>query len=241
MSLDRMLVLAGFNKKQATINALKESKQQLVDAHDLAIKQVEKGVPLDEGLMDGIRAALATVAVGTGKVSKSIAKKAADLADGVKAIYQDEKAKIELKNLFKSMGEIAAKLETIEKDSPNILKKDERVREVMKVFRDAMEVVTVEMKARALPSDKIDPNMTESEATALIDSFLAEEELLEGAISPVIKRFMSENGYSYRATTLEDLKAEHAAACKRAPMVKGDDKKLCDMLGITVENGKISS
>jgi hypothetical protein len=177
MSLDRMLTLAGFDKKKADINALQESKRQLIGAHDLAISQVRNGHQIDEGFFTGLRAALAAAGNITGKVSKSIARKAAELADNVKSIYQDEKAKLELKELLKAMAKIAGDFEEVEKKAPTILKKDERVREVVKVFRDALETMQYDLQARAVPPEKADPNMSESETKALLDEFLAETQL----------------------------------------------------------------
>ena len=174
MSLDRMLTLAGFDKKQADINALLESKRLLVEAHDLAIAQVKAGQQLDEGFFTGLRAAMAAAGNITGKVSKSIARKAAALADNIKTIYQDEKAKVELKELLKAMAKIAGDFEEVEKKAPTILKKDERVREVVKVFRDALETMQYDLQARALPPEKVEPTMAESETKALLDEFLAE-------------------------------------------------------------------
>lgn len=176
MSLDRMLTLAGFDKKADAIAALKESKRQLVEAHDAAIKQVERGVPVDEGLMTGLRAALATVASGSIKATKSIARKASELSDNVKKLYQDEKCKIELKNMLKGMVELAGQFEKLEKDAPTILKKDERVREIVKVFRDAMDTMRSDLQARALPPDRVEPALGESEVKALLAAFLAEED-----------------------------------------------------------------
>lgn len=176
MSLDRMLTLAGFNKRQETITALKQSKAQLSEAHDMAIKQAEKGLPIDEGLMTGLRAAIATAAQGAAKVTKSVARKAADLSDGVKKMYIDNKAKLELQAMLKGMITIAASFEKLEKDAPTIIKKDERVREIVKVFRDAMETMVGELKARSLPPEKVDPNMTEAEVLELLASFLREDE-----------------------------------------------------------------
>lgn len=174
MSLDRMLTLAGFDKKQELIVSLKESKRQLVEAHDRAIRQAESGVPLDEGLFTGLRAALATVATASSKASKSVARKAAELGDNVKKLYLDEKAKIELKSMLKGMVGIAAAFEKLEKDAPTIIKKDERVREIVKVFRDAMETMMKDLQARALPPDRVEPELGESEVQKMLDSFLAE-------------------------------------------------------------------
>ena len=169
-----MLTLAGFDKKAESIAALKESKRQLVEAHDTAIKQVERGVPVDEGLMTGLRAALATVANGTVKATKSIARKAMDLSDNVKKLYQDEKCKIELKEMLKGMVALADGFEKLEKAAPTILKKDERVREIVKVFRDAMDTMHSDLSARALPADRVEPALGESEVKAMLDEFLAE-------------------------------------------------------------------
>lgn len=174
MSLDRMLTLAGFDKKAEAIAALKESKRQLVEAHDAAIKQVERGVPVDEGLMTGLRAALATVASGSVKATKSIARKAMGLSDNIKKLYQDEKCKVELKNMLKGMVTLADAFEKLEKDAPTILKKDERVREIVKVFRDAMDTMKQDLQARALPPDRVEPALGESEVQAMLDEFLAE-------------------------------------------------------------------
>lgn len=175
MSLDRMLTLAGFDKKAEAIAALKESKRQLIEAHDQAIRQVERGVQVDEGLMTGLRAALATVATGSVKATKSIARKAAELSDNVKKLYQNEKCKIELKNMLKGMVELAGQFEKLEKDAPTILRKDERVREIVKVFRDAMDTMRADLQARALPPDRVEPTLGESEVQALLDEFLAED------------------------------------------------------------------
>lgn len=172
--LNRFRVLAGHNPRQDSINALKESKRQLIEAHDRAIKQVENGYPLDEGLMTGLRAALATVASGTVKASKSIARKASELAEPIKKLYLDEKAKIELKGLLKGMVSLAGEFEKLEKEAPTLLKKDERVREIVKVFRDAMETMMTELQARALPPDRVAPTLGESEVKAILDEFLAE-------------------------------------------------------------------
>lgn len=177
--LNRFRVLAGHNPRQDSINALRESKRQLAEAHDRAIKQVENGYPLDEGLMTGLRAALATVASGSAAVTKSIARKASELGDNVKKLYQDEKAKIELKNLLKGVTELAGKFEALEKEAPTLLKKDERVREIMKVFRDAMETLASDLKARAVPPDRVAPTLGESEVEELIAAFLAEEDAVE--------------------------------------------------------------
>lgn len=174
MSLDRMLALAGFNKNKELVDALTESKRQLTAAHDLAITQAKQGVPLDEGFFTGLRAALATAVTAGAKVTKSVARKAAELADNVKTIYQDEKAKLELKELLKGMVKLAGDFEELEKKAPTILKKDERVREVTKVFRDALETMANDLRARALPPEKVDPTMAESEVIELIDQFLAE-------------------------------------------------------------------
>jgi hypothetical protein len=171
MSLDRMLTLAGFDKKQETINALKASKKQLVEAHDNAIKQAEKGLPIDEGLMTGLRAALATVASGTVKATKSLAKQAVELGDNIKA-------KIELKDMLKGMVGIAGSFETLEKKAPTIIKKDERVREIVKVFRDAMETMMKELEKRSIAptlTAEVAESMTESEIKALLEQFLAED------------------------------------------------------------------
>ena len=176
MSLNRMLELAGFNKQQELINALKESKRQLIEAHDLAIKQTERGIQLDEGLFTGLRAALATVATASSKASKSVARKAAELGDNIKKLYLDEKCKIELKGMLKGMVGIAAAFEKLEKEAPTIVKKDERVREIVKVFRDAMETMMKDLQARALPPDRVEPEMTESAVKELLDEFLAEVE-----------------------------------------------------------------
>lgn len=244
--LNRFRVLAGHNPRQDSINALKESKRQLIEAHDRAIKQVENGYQVDEGLMTGLRAALATVASGSVKATKSIARKAAELGDNVKKLYQDEKAKIELKNMLKGMVALAGKFEELEKDAPTLLKKDERVREIVKVFRDAMQTMMTELQARAVPPDRVAPTLGESEVKELIVAFLAEdEELVEGDDPGKVRRvkqFMDENGYAYpNAKTLDEIKAAHAESCKRNPKVEGADKAFCDMLGIQVKNGKIES
>jgi hypothetical protein len=173
-----MLTLAGFDKKQETINALKASKKQLVEAHDNAIKQAEKGLPIDEGLMTGLRAALATVASGTVKATKSLAKQAVELGDNIKKMYTDEKAKIELKDMLKGMVGIAGSFETLEKKAPTIIKKDERVREIVKVFRDAMETMMKELEKRSIAptlTAEVAESMTESEIKALLEQFLAED------------------------------------------------------------------
>lgn len=174
MSLDRMLTLAGFNKKADIINALQESKRQLVDAHDTAIKQAERGIQVDEGLMTGLRAALATISSGSVKATKSIARKALELSDNVKKLYQDEKCKIELKNMLKGMVALAGEFEKLEKEAPTILRKDERVREIVKVFRDAMDTMKADLQARALPPDRVEPTLGESEVQAMLDEFLTE-------------------------------------------------------------------
>lgn len=177
--INRFRTLAGFNPRQDTIDALKESKRQLIEAHDRAIKQVENGQPLDEGLMTGLRAALATVASGSVKATKSIARRASELGDNIKKLYLDEKCKIELKDMLKGMVTLAGQFETLEKKAPTLLKKDERVREIVKVFRDAMQTMMSELQARALPPDRVEPTLSEAEAMQLIELFLAEEDLAE--------------------------------------------------------------
>lgn len=241
MSLDRMLTLAGFDKKQDALSALKLSKSQLVEAHDLAIKQVERGLPVDEGLLTGLRAALATVASGSVKATKSLARKAAELGDNVRKLYLDEKAKIELKNLLKGMLPIAAAFEKLEKDSPTIIKKDERVREIIKVFRDAMDTMVRELKVRSVPESEVTEALTDARIDELVEALLRDEELLnEEALTRQMREFMSQEGYAYKGTTVEEVRKQHAEACKRAPKVDGSDLAFCNMLKIPVKNGKIA-
>lgn len=169
-----MLELAGFNGQRESVKALEESKRIIIAAHDEAIRQAKMGMQVDEGLFTGLRAALATAATSSAKVAKSIARKASELSDAVKKIYQDEKCKLELKELLKGMATVAGHFEKVEKEAPTLLKKDERVREIVKVFRDALETMQRELQARAIPPEKLDPAMTESEVQELLRAFLTE-------------------------------------------------------------------
>ena len=64
--------------------------------------------------------------------------------------------------------------------------------------------------------------------------------LSETAILPVVKRFMRENGYTYKGDTMEELRDQHRAACKRSGRLTGDDISFCKILGIPVKDGKLS-
>lgn len=233
-----MLTLAGFDKKADTINALKESKRQLIDAHDAAIKQVERGIPVDEGLMTGLRAALATVASGSIKATKSIARKASELSDNVKKLYQDEKCKVELKDMLKGMVTLADAFEKLEKNAPTILKKDERVREIVKVFRDAMDTMQADLQARALPPDRVEPTLGESEVQALLDAFLAEDTVTSAEID-VIMNGPGDDRAKFDA--LDKLQQEHREIASSGDMLWAGErnqkltqarKKLAIKLGI---------
>ena len=176
----RLRELAGFNDRQAQIDALKESRVQLLAAHDLAISQAEKGLQIDEGFFSGMKAAFATALTGSKMASKAVAKRAAALSDNVKKIYLNEKAKIELKNLITGVKDIAGRFEKLEKDVPTLLAKDERVSEIVKVFADALETLENELVARAIPPEKVDPTMSEETIHELLQQFLSEESLLTG-------------------------------------------------------------
>ena len=173
LSQSRLRELAGFNAQQDQINNLKESRIQLLAAHDLAIAQAEKGLQIDEGFFTGMAAAFNTALSGTKMASKAVVKKAAALSDKVKTIYMDEKAKIELKNLVKGVKGIAGTFEKLEKEISTLLSKDQRIAEIVKVFADALNTLEYELVARMIP-EKIDPTLGEDAIKKLVDDLLSE-------------------------------------------------------------------
>lgn len=241
MTIDRMLTLAGFNPQRDTVQALEESKRILVEAHDRAIEQAKNGLPLDEGLFTGLRAAVAAAASVSGKVAKSVARKAAELSDNVRKIYQDEKAKLELKELLKGMGALATSFEALEKKAPTLLKKDERVREIVKVFRDAMDTMLRELQARAVPPERVEPELAEAQVMEMIKAFLEDPINEDAGFERRVREFMQAEGYMYKnAHTIEEIKAAHIKACKNSPRLSDSDKRFCDLLGIPTKDGKIT-
>jgi hypothetical protein len=148
MDTTRLKQLSGVHPQRAVLEELRADRQQIVAAYDQVIREVEQGKQLDEGLFTSLKATLATVgqlgAAGAKKV-KDAAKK---IADDVKEIYLDNKAREELTQLVKNMKKVGAEFEKMEKDSVNIIQRDEEIREAMKIFMNLFKKTAELLAAR---------------------------------------------------------------------------------------------
>jgi hypothetical protein len=159
--LNRLLQLSGIDsEKQRTLKAINEAKRELLAQLDHAAVQTQAGHQLDEGFFDGLRASLGTIMTVTGKAGEKALKAASAMKDSIKAIYDDEKAKVELKNLTKALQGLSVSIENLGKEAPTILKKDADLAELMKVFVDCAKRTALEVAKRA-QLEKVEPTMND--------------------------------------------------------------------------------
>jgi myosin heavy subunit len=147
--INRMLMLAGMNPKRVLISELKAARDELNNAHDQLIRQIETGAQIDEGLFSALKAALQTAGqVGTAS-AKAAVEKARKLAEPVKQMYLDNKARDELKSMTKALGDVVNTFQKIEDDSKTILSRDKEVAAEIKLFKDLL-LKTIETLAARL-------------------------------------------------------------------------------------------
>jgi myosin heavy subunit len=147
--INRMLKIAGVNPKRVLINELKAARDELNNAHDQLIHQIEAGVQIDEGLFSALKTALQTASqVGTTS-AKAAVEKARKLAEPVKQMYLDNKARDELKSMTKALGDVVNTFQKVEDDSKTILSRDKEVASEIKLFKDLL-LKTIESLAARL-------------------------------------------------------------------------------------------
>ena len=146
--INRMLTLAGMNPKKVLVTELKTARDALTEAHDVMIAQIEAGAQIDEGLFGALKAALQTAAQVGAKGAKVAVEKAKKLAEPVKELYLDNKARIELKAMTKSIATVIASFEKIEGESKTILARDRDLYSEIALFKDLLKRTLDSMAAR---------------------------------------------------------------------------------------------
>lgn len=176
-NLSRMQTLAGLSATDQVIAELKASKQRLGEAHDLAIKQAAAGNRIDENLWQKLVAALSTAGQATVMGTKAIAAKAAKLAEPIKQLYLDNKAKLELKALLAGTEDAAKAFEEMADEAPTLLKRDAEVKTAMEAFKAQMQAFISMLTTRgaAIQANESQVNIDETNVTALFEQFLGEE------------------------------------------------------------------
>lgn len=176
-NLSRMQTLAGLSATDTVIAELKASKKSLDDAHDLAIKQAAAGNRIDEGLWKAMLAGLATAGQATLMGTKAVAAKAAKLAEPIKQLYLDNKAKLELKALLSGATDASKAFEEMESEAPTLLKRDADVKTAMEAFKSAMQsfIGTLTVRGAAIQANEAKVIIDETNVSKLFEEFLGEE------------------------------------------------------------------
>ena len=133
--MTRLRMLSGIQPPQTPmLEQLKADRETAIAAYDQLIFAAEQNIQLDEGLFTTLKATLATLGHLTGAGAKKVADAAKKISANVKEIYLDKKAKAELEELVKSIKQVIADFEEIEKDSSTIIERDPEVAKEMELF-----------------------------------------------------------------------------------------------------------
>jgi soluble cytochrome b562 len=137
------------------IDGLRASKQKLDEQFNAALEAAKNGRQIDEGFFTSLKAAFSTAgqlaASGANKVSDAAKKMAAN----VKAIYQDAKAKAELKELVKGLQEAVNQFDKLANNAPTIMKRDAEVSKEMALFRELFNKLIETLGARMTVTEGI--------------------------------------------------------------------------------------
>jgi hypothetical protein len=183
--INRILALAGMSPKKDLLKELKTARDELTSAHNQVIKQVEAGVQLDEGLFASLKAALATATQVGASGAKAAADKARKLAEPIKQLYLDNKAREELKVLTHTLADVISAFEKAETKATTILKRDAEVASEVKLFKDLLQktlesfAARLQIQVEGLEDDDIRDLMIEQ---GFLLDLLSAEELVEAKV-----------------------------------------------------------
>lgn len=173
--LTRIRELAGLSTTDMVVAELEASRISINEAHNAAIKQAKAGLRIDEGLFSTLVAALSTAGQASLLGTKAIVDKAKKLAEPIKQLYLDNKAKAELKELVHKTEEVAKNFEEMEKEASTIIKRDKDIATSIGAFKAALQDFIGKLTPRGavVQAAESQVQITELNITELFEEFYA--------------------------------------------------------------------
>lgn len=174
-NLTRIRELAGLSTTEQVISELESSRQAITEAHNSAIKQAKAGLRIDEGLFSTLIAALSTAGQASLLGTKAIVDKAKKLAEPIKQLYLDNKAKAELKELATKTEEVAKNFEEMEKEASTLIKRDKDIATSINAFKAALQdfIGKLTVRGSVVQATESQVQITELNVSQLFEEFYA--------------------------------------------------------------------